>query len=232
MVLQQGVSVGPRQWRRSVLLLLVAGAAAAQMTGVAAFERIRRLNMLRNESIVANGVDTGTGAFTMESTVFSVDGGRQIPITLRYNSLLNQGSRHFSPGWAHDYEATISGDPNGVVNVNLDSTRRIRFQASGGNYTAIDEAGRYDRLTRASNAFTYIRRDGTIYEFDTANRLRRLGNKVRQFLEFSYNQFGELIEIKEPIANRILKVEPRRNRSGAIQYIVDQEDRIVDFTSL
>lgn len=115
----------------------------AQMTGVAAIERIRRLNILRTESIVANGVDAGTGAFTMESTVFSVDGGRPIPITLRYNSLLNQGSRHFSPGWAHDYEATISGDPNGVVNVNLDSTRQVRFQASSGNYTAIDEAGRY-----------------------------------------------------------------------------------------
>ncbi|MDZ7637964.1 MAG: RHS repeat-associated core domain-containing protein [Bryobacterales bacterium] len=178
---------------------------------------------------MANGVDTGTGAFTMESTVFSVDGGRSIPITLRYNSLLGQGAEHFSPGWAHDYEAFISGNPASVVNVNLDSTRRIRFQASGGNYTAIDEAGRYDKLQRIGNAFTLTRRDGTIYEFDVDNRLKRLGNKVKQYLEFRYNDFDELIEIKEPIANRVLAVQPRRNGSGSIQFITDQEDRIVYF---
>lgn len=203
--------------------------AFGQLTGQGAFERIRALNLPRSESFAANGVDSGTGAFTMESTVFSVDGGRPVPITLRYNSLLTQGAGHFSPGWAHDYEAFISGNPSGVVNVNLDATRRIRFQASGGNYTAIDEAGRYDRLTRTNNVFTYVRRDGSIYEFDSSNRLKRLGNKVKQFLEFRYNEFDELIEIKEAIANRILKVEPRRNGSGSIQYITDQEDRIVYF---
>ena len=70
------------------VMLAFAVSAPAQITGFAAADAISRDNRLRSESLVASGVDVGTGAFIFEPALMQVDGGREIIFMATYNSLL------------------------------------------------------------------------------------------------------------------------------------------------
>ena len=70
-----------------ILALISVASAPAQITGGAGAEAITRLTQPRDASIVANSVDTGTGAFSLEATVLSVNGARPLDFTLLYDSI-------------------------------------------------------------------------------------------------------------------------------------------------
>jgi hypothetical protein len=44
-----------------------------------------------------------------------VQGGREVGVTLQYNSLLTQDQGRLGFGWSHEYEALIEGEANDVV---------------------------------------------------------------------------------------------------------------------
>jgi RHS repeat-associated protein len=217
-----------------LLFLLSAGIASAQLTGAASADAVSRLNAIRDDSYAGNRVDTSTGAFVMALPAISVQGGREVAVALRYNSLLTQNRGRLGFGWSHEYEAFIEGDPAGVVTVWWDANRRntFRFAGSGNAYEPLDEAVRYDKLRREPNDSWHLTRfDGTVYEFEAiamGGKLERLGNKVRQFLDMVYVD-GRLREIRESIGNRFLTLHYRRDGSGLLDTIQDQLDRLVHF---
>lgn len=214
--------------------LLIAWPALAQLTGQAAFGRVRSLLLPREESFAANGVDTGTGAFTMEIPVMQLEGARQISFQLRYHSLLTQASGSISPGWSHNFEAFITPAAAGPVGgaplrVNIDSGRRLSFPLVNGAYVGEARAARYDKLENrpGNSGWQYTRRDGTRLLFDAQGRLTEEQNKVRQRLTLSYTG-GRLSEIREPLANRALRVG-YGSPLGPIQSLTDAAGRIAFF---
>ncbi|MCW5966058.1 MAG: proprotein convertase P-domain-containing protein [Bryobacterales bacterium] len=207
---------------------------AAQLTGNPAFDKVRRLHFLRDESFVANGVDTGTGSFSMDIPVMQVEGGRQLSFQLRYNSVLRGGGGPFSPGWSHNFEQSLSPGITSPIaptplRVNLDANRRIEFSQSGSTFSSQDEAGRFDTLVlRTPNAgWRYTRRDGTEMDFDTSGRTTEERNKVRQAIRYGYAD-NRLSTLTEPIANRFATLE-YRGASSRLQSILDQAGRVAFF---
>jgi len=92
-----------------VLYLGALGAAAhAQISGAQAADAITRLNQGRDASVVANSVDTGTGSFSMEATVLSVNGARPLDFRVLYDSIgipafIVARPRDLGSGWTHPY---------------------------------------------------------------------------------------------------------------------------------
>ena len=220
---------------RTVLFLVAMACASltrAQITGFSAADAVSRENRLRSESIVANSVDAGTGAFLFERNVLTVQGKRELAFDLAYNSLLTAGQGALGLAWSHPYEAFIDGDPNGVVTVHWDANRKnsFRFVSTGSDYDPLDLAVTYDRLRRNTNgSWRLDLLDGTIYEFDSNGRLTRLGNKVRQFIDLNYTSTGRLFSLEESSANRFIFLNYYADGSGLLQYLQDAEDRIVFF---
>ncbi len=218
----------------AVLFCLLAWPAAAQLTGNPAFDKVRRLLFLREESFVANGVDTGTGSFSMEIPVLQIDGGRQLSFQLRYNSLLRGGGGPFSPGWSHNFEQSISPGVSSPIapsplRVNLDANRRVAFSQQGTTFTSPDEVGRYERLTLRTNnqGWIYQRRDGSEMVFGADGRITAESNKVRQQVQYVY-EGNRLATLVEPIANRRLTLE-YRGASSRLQSVRDGADRLAYF---
>lgn len=216
------------------LALLAVASCFAQLTGQAVLEKLRRVLAIRDDSVVAQGVDTGTGAFAMELPVMQVEGARQINFVLRYNSLLNFSNGEMSPGWGHPFEAFLSPPVPGPIfasqyRVNLDSERIISFTEAGSGFVNEDPEGRYERLeSRPSNAgWRLIRRDGTELWFDAQGRLQEERNHVRQRLEFSYSG-GRLSQVREPISNRSMRLH-YNIPTGVLRSITDEADRISYF---
>jgi RHS repeat-associated protein len=214
------------------LAVLACLEAPAQVGGFPAQEAISRQNRPRAESFVGASVDAGTGAFVLQQTPLSVQGSRTIDVTLSYNSVLVANAGALGPGWSHPFESSISGDPQGVVTVWWDANHKNSFQFAGtGNpYQPLDEAVRYDRLTRQSDGIWRLtRQDGTRYEFLADGKLNLFGNKVFQDLEMSYLD-GRLSQVREPVANRRLAFRYVLGQPERLQSIEDEADRVLFFS--
>jgi RHS repeat-associated protein len=217
----------------AVIVLLFSGSAFAQMTGERAAETISRLNQIRGDSIAGSAVDTGTGAFLHERPILSVQGLRSLDFSIQYNSLLTQQRGALGYGWTHAFEASIDGNPQGIVRVFWDSGRKnsFRFVQTGQPYEPVDEAVRYDTLRRNTNgSWTLTTLDGTIYEFYSNGRLNRIGNKIFQFLDTHDDDSGTRVEsVREPAGSRMIFFHYERQGSGLLQSVTDAQDRIVFF---
>ena len=105
------------------------------------------------------------------------------------------------PGWSHQYEAFIDGDPEGVMTVHWDAVRENRFRAEGGGYVGMHAANRCDILRRVGQEWRLRTFDGTEYRFDSDGRLIQIANKINQELELSYMD-DLLTQIVEPSTER------------------------------
>ena len=221
-----------RAGRAAATLVLFPLLLAARDTGYEAQDAISRENRPRDGSYVADSVDAGTGAFLLERTAMSVQGGREMSFDLRYNSLLNRTPGALGPGWSHNYEAYLTGLADGVITVFWDANRKNSFQYAGqGNpYTPLDIGAKYDTLRRNTNGtWRLTRLDRTIYEFDSGGLLTRVGNEAWQFIEVGRNAEGRITSIREPIANHLVFLHYRPGGSGLLQHLQDAEDRVAYF---
>jgi RHS repeat-associated protein len=217
--------------RNLVLLLAVAAPLEAQMTGLAASDRISRENRLRPDSVAADGVDPATGAFIYERSVAEVQGGREILVDLSYNSLLPHEEGVLGPGWTHAFEARLEGDPTGVLTIHWGGGRKnsFRFQGDGQDFEPLDLTVRYDRLRKLSNGnFELTLYDGTRYIFSN-NKLLDVFNKAGQRLKLAYSGGGPLTQIVEDISGRSVFFHYSPLAPGRLQHIDDAEDRVAFF---
>src|SRR5437867_327365 len=117
-------------------------AFAPSLTGLAAAEAISRETRSRADSRAGNSVDTGTGAFILESQIVSLQGGRPLDFNITYNSLLTRARGSMGFDWSHNYEAFLEGNPNGTVTVYWNKNQKNSFSFVGANqpYGPDDEA--------------------------------------------------------------------------------------------
>ena len=221
------------------LLLILPLGLQAQVTGVGAATEIRRENRLRTESLVAVGVDTGTGAFISEQTLLDLPGLTPLNFTLVYNSLLTDRTGVLGPAWSHQFEAFLDGDPEGVVVVHWDATTENRFLFQDGSYEPMEASNRYDLLTQQGSEWRLRLLDGTEYRFDDEGRLTRFANKINQRFNFTYTD-EILTKVVEPFSQREINLfytgggclpNPFNPNPCPIrlQHVRDQADRILYF---
>jgi RHS repeat-associated protein len=217
------------------LVLFPGAVAQAQITGSAAADAITRLNKVRDASIVANSVDTGTGAFSMQATVLSVNGARPLSFPLLFDSIeipafIVGRPRDLGAGWTHPYAAQIQGNPNSVITVYWDDNRRNTFDFDGSSYVPREEAVRHDRLTHQSDdTWRLVRPDGTEYRFDANGRLTSLANKIGQKVQVDHDGTGRISRILEPASNKQITFQYATPTATRISYLVDPAGRETHF---
>ena len=211
---------------------------SAQQTGLAAATDVARENRLRSESLIANAVDVGTGAFVYEQSLMTLPGLRPLDLTISHNSLLTGRRGVLGPGWTHQYEAFIDPAPSGIVTVHWNALTQNRFDFDG-EFVGLEPASQYDQLTRDGAEWNVTTLDGTKYEFNAEGRLARVSNKVNQGLDLTYVD-DLLRKVREPFSDR--EIEFFYNGGDCIEspftsvecpvrlhLVRDQADRIVVF---
>jgi hypothetical protein len=218
-----------------VFLFLLAPFTHAQITGDQRAEAITRLNQPRDASIVANSVDTGTGAFSIEATVLSVNGGRPLQFTALYDSIVPPTGiisrpRSLGLGWTHPYSSVLEGNPDGLVTVWWDDNRRNSFEKQGSVYVPREESAQYDQLTRqGDDSWRLARRDGTEYRFDADGKLTQIANKIRQAITVQREANGRILKLIEPVSGKELLFRYPDANSLRISDIADPAGRLTYF---
>ncbi len=215
-------------FRTTAVLAFLSLPGFAQLTGFAAAEKISRENRPRVDSLAANGIDTGTGAFITSQTLMLIRGVRPLSVTLSYNSLLTGNPGVLGPGWSHEYEAYLDGSLGGVVTVHWDINRKNSFRctSAGQPCDPLDEAVAHDQLLKDGNHWVLTLRDGTIYSFDEDGNLEFIENRVGQKIEAIRNN-GQLRQVQEPSGKRI---EFHYNEADTVlRHLEDNADRLVYF---
>ncbi len=224
--------------RITLIALLLIGAVDAQISGFAAREAISRENRLRADSIVASGVDLGSGAFILEPALMSVEGSRDVTFIASHNSIARGSSGAMGPGWTHPYDASLTFNAQTVVTVHWDRNHRndFEFAGAGAVYRPIGRAAIYDKLRQANNGeFKLVTFDGTRYDFLGNGILKAIWNKIGQRIEVGRDNAQRVTALIEPESNRriSLNYSPLLAPSR-LQHLQDAEDRIVflDYDSL
>jgi len=220
------------------------GSAVAQVVarvgiaGEGAADTISRVTGPRAESRIGNSLDSGTGAFVREDQIVKVQAGRELDFNLYYNSVLSRTRGPMGFGWSHNYEAFLDGNPQGVMTVHWDRSRKnsFRFVTAGSPYEGVDEAVRYDQLQRNVGIggriipWQLTRLDGTVYEFEANGDLSRVSNKVGQYLAMQ-RTFGLLTSVwEERIADKTIHFRYTQDGRELLRSVRDELGRHHYFT--
>jgi YD repeat-containing protein len=188
----------------------------------------------------ADPVDTSTGAHVINRTILNVNGARQLPFDVAYNSqLLDEGP--LGKGWDHGYDAHIQILDDGGAIVHWNASYWNLFIKNAGvsdavynavyspdTYISYDSIARNDHLVQNDDgSFTLTRNDQSVYLFNSSGQLTGLKDKNGHLLMMTYDN-GRLATITEPISQKSLNLS--YNTDGLISSVSDSSGRQVAFT--
>ncbi|MEU4560466.1 polymorphic toxin-type HINT domain-containing protein [Actinoplanes sp. NPDC023936] len=173
-----------------------------------------------SQAIRANGVNTGTGAFTRaEQDLALTSFGVGFASTRAYSSL-NTGPSAFGPGWAWAYDLKVSAAEGGVV-VRAEDGSDTLFSADGDGYRR--PPGVRSTLRRAGDGWELVTRNNIVYAFDAQGRLTSILNPRQQGLRFAHGT--DSITVTDASGHKALvKLE-----AGRIESILLEDLRKVQF---
>lgn len=170
-------------------------------------ESLRPLS-LRPESAYAEPVDLATGAQSIERSLLTIHGARELTFSVTYQSNLPSSACTIGAGWSHNFEAhvTISADYPGALVFYRDAIHRDSFFPSStpGVYLSTDPAVVYGKLLANSDGtFTLLRKDQSRLEFDTNGLLVRDVNSIGQAIVVEWAN-GVISQVVEPVSGKAL----------------------------
>ena len=158
----------------------------------------------------AGPVDLATGAQVESRSLLSVMGVVPIDFTINYHSLLSDVGL-VGRGWqlSNGYSSKIVERENGDIIIHWSKNRRNTFtKKTDGTYDSLQFSCRFDHLIRRDNGtFQITQRNRLTYIFDANNRLSRIENHLGQGLNYLFNEFDQLIEVREPVSDAYLTYE-------------------------
>ncbi|MEU4424174.1 RHS repeat-associated core domain-containing protein [Actinoplanes sp. NPDC024001] len=136
-----------------------------------------------SQAIRANGVNTGTGAYTRAEQDLTLNSFAVGFTSTRAYSSINTGPSAFGPGWAWAYDMKVSPGEGGVV-VRAEDGSDTLFAQDGEGY--VRPPGVRSTLRRAGDGWELVTRNNIVYAFDAQGRLTSILNPRRQGLRFGY----------------------------------------------
>jgi len=203
--------------------------STSRNTGYRASSTLRRSQQAkcRRNCLVADPIDTATGAQVLTHKLLTVNGLMPISATLDYNSLLlTKGV--VGRSWSlNSFDLHLQALPSGDIEIHWSANRSNVFKNQGnGQFRSTDLVTLYDKLvSNADDSFTLTRQNQTVYQFDTNGQLVKLQNQKGQSLEFQHDNTGKLIQITEPVSGVFLKYG--YNNNGLLTTITDSLNRQV-----
>ncbi len=189
--------------------------STSRNTGYRASRTLRRSQpaQCRRNCLVADPIDTATGAQVLTHELLSVNGLLPISATLSYNSLLlTKGV--VGRSWSlNGFDMRLQALPSGDIEVHWSANRSNVFKNQGnGRFSGTDLVTLYDKLvSNADDSFTLTRQNQTLYQFDTNGWLVAFRNQKGQSLEFKRDDAGKLTQVTEPVSGVFLKYAYNNN---------------------
>ncbi|MEN6460939.1 MAG: X2-like carbohydrate binding domain-containing protein [Syntrophomonas sp.] len=180
-------------------------------------------------SFYAEPIDTATGGHVLERTLLAENGLQPLLLTARYDSML-LADGPLGKGWGHNYETYLENLQDGSIKIHWNANRYNTFaNAVDNQYTSEDRATRNDSLLKNEDGtYTLIRKDQSVYNFDSAGKLVKQKNRQGQDIDLSYNQNNQLVQITEPVSGVFVNIH--YNEAGEIAKMVDGLGREVNMS--
>ncbi len=180
-------------------------------------------------SLVADPVDSSSGAHILERKVLTVHGAMPIEFKLRYNSLLLEEGA-LGKGWEHNFDTKLDLLSDNNIDIRWSANRKNHFLNNGdGTYSSKDLSTINDKLKKnLDGSYTLTRKDQSFYHFNEQGQLLEQGNGHGQSLVFAYDIDGRLVTITEPISGRSFILEYGKD-NGLISMVTDDLNRQVSF---
>lgn len=186
--------------------------------------------LLFSLSVPASSIIVNTVTLNMmyQSTDVSYSGrGPGIAITRTYNA---DDSREgtFGRSWTYNYNATLTENSNGSIDVREGSGTIHRFtSAENGKYTP--PAGEYDTLTKNGDGTYSLKLKGSklTQKFHSSGKLTSITDRNGNSITLTYDSSGNLTTITEAVG-RIATISYGSN--GKISSITDPLSRTVSYS--
>lgn len=155
-----------------------------------------------------NPINKSNGAKVETKQLLMVNGVVPIDFSIGYNSLV-LGNSTIGTGWDFDNSqaARIREENNGDVTVLWSDNAQHLYKAQGdGSFQPFSFGCRLDRLEKLDNGgYQVNRRSRATYIFNEFLFLERIENHKGQAIDLSYDEFGRLVETKEPVSGVSIK---------------------------
>ncbi|MCP4702247.1 MAG: RHS repeat protein, partial [Gammaproteobacteria bacterium] len=212
------------------------------LSAAAQDNRCPKFVVFKGGRLIADPVDTATGAQLLEHDLLEVQGLLPLSFTLRYNSLLLNREGVTGRGWEDSlYNARLEKLPQGHVLARWSVNRVNLFEKDpDGGYLASHSACRFDTLEeQADGSFTLTRDNTSVYRFSPEGRLTALGDRRGRFVHITHDAEGRTAKVTEPVsgvyleyvynaAGRLESVRDGSGRTARLQY--DGEGRLAAIT--
>ena len=142
----------------------------------------------RPGSMVAEPVDTATGAHVLQRRLLGATGAQPLDFIVDYDSIcLLNGP--LGTGWSHNFEANIQPTNSNLL-LHWNAKRSNLFVPNPSNtnqFACPDIAVVYDLLTRNTNGTYTLKLPGQqLYQFDATGRLNQIVNPHAQVIQLTY----------------------------------------------
>ncbi len=201
-------------------------------------------------TLYGDPIDLSSGLFADEMTAFTLNGGAQLDLDMRYISDATFAEGQLGYGWYHDYEMWLE-QKGGIIYyhtspyaaysfVNKNALEGNLFGSVAGEQIILAEGEKYSYgeyisisslmrdvslVKNTDNTYTLTYGDGTRYEFDASGRLVRLADTEGMQVTLSYRE-GQTI-IQENLSGR--KMYLNYDSEGRLVSVTDDNDRQTSF---
>jgi YD repeat-containing protein len=182
-------------------------------------------------SLIAEPIDTATGAHVMHESLLTVHGAQALEFSIDYNSL-GRSNDIIGSGWSHNFEAAVSTWTNGSLNLRWTANRANIFLPSPTNasvFTCPDLPVIYDTLTaNADGTYTLAEPSQRHLLFDSAGRLQQVINPHGQAIALNYPPNSRYpTQLVETVSGNYLNLTYYTNNH--LSQISDASGRFVSF---
>ncbi|SHJ81849.1 RHS repeat-associated core domain-containing protein [Hathewaya proteolytica DSM 3090] len=214
-------------------------------------ERKRYYQKVIDLSLVADPIDTATGAHIIEKRPLSINGDSNLNFDIKYNSGILDIST-MGKGWTHDFEKKIEVTESGNIIVHWSASFcETYYKTQEGKYIPIEPTqSRGIKVIRKENgAFELELKDNSTYVFDNGGKLIRVQSRIGKILSLEYDNLGRLIKLLDEDTtqslkfeynneNFIVKVSDKSNRAALFEYdenknlikIITPDGKVTEYT--
>ncbi|MBI4685852.1 MAG: transglycosylase SLT domain-containing protein [Nitrospirae bacterium] len=179
-----------------------------------------------NNICLDSSANVGSGNFYHSQTLFTLPNAKpSLEIALSYNSLdTNTGS--FGRSWTHNFNITLTTNPDGSLRLKGSDGNTTYFRLSGGAYYPDPQSGDSSQIVKnPDNTYTQTQKDGIVYTFNTSGLLTEIKDRNGNTTTLNYTG-SDLVSIIDSTG----RTTSSAVSSGKIISITDPAGSINTFT--